>query len=137
MLNTSRIGHGFSLDKHPKLVDMVKAKGIAIEVCPISNQMLKLLVDMRTHPATSLMSRGVPVTISNDDPAVYGYNGLEYDFYMAYMAWNLTMADLKQLTQNSITYSSLPDTLKSIHLKTLSSNWNTWIANLAQLKKIM
>ena len=38
LLNTSRIGHGYALPKHPQVMSIVKTKDIAIEVNPISNQ---------------------------------------------------------------------------------------------------
>ena len=38
LLNTKRIGHGFALPKHQTLMNEAKAKGVAAEVCPISNQ---------------------------------------------------------------------------------------------------
>lgn len=38
MLNTARIGHGYALVKHPILWNAVKSRGIALEICPISNQ---------------------------------------------------------------------------------------------------
>ncbi|RUS81660.1 hypothetical protein EGW08_010577, partial [Elysia chlorotica] len=38
LLNTTRIGHGFALAKHPEVADMVKSRGVAVEVNPISNQ---------------------------------------------------------------------------------------------------
>lgn len=38
LLNTSRIGHGFALPRHP-LAKLLSRKGrVAVEVCPISNQ---------------------------------------------------------------------------------------------------
>lgn len=36
LLGTKRIGHGFSLVKHPKLMQLCREKDIMIEVCPIS-----------------------------------------------------------------------------------------------------
>jgi adenosine deaminase CECR1 len=36
LLDTKRLGHGFSLVKHPQLMNMCKQKGIPVEVCPIS-----------------------------------------------------------------------------------------------------
>lgn len=36
LLGTKRIGHGFSLVKHPKIMETCRERGIAIEVCPIS-----------------------------------------------------------------------------------------------------
>ena len=38
LLNTTRIGHGFAITKHPQVMKQVLEKDIAIEVCPISNQ---------------------------------------------------------------------------------------------------
>lgn len=36
LLGTKRIGHGFSIVKHPKLMQICREQGILLEVCPIS-----------------------------------------------------------------------------------------------------
>ena len=38
LLNATRIGHGYSITRHPEALKMIKKNDIAIEVCPISNQ---------------------------------------------------------------------------------------------------
>ena len=46
LLNTTRIGHGYALTKHPKVLQMVKQKQIAIEVNPLSNQVSDLCINL-------------------------------------------------------------------------------------------
>jgi adenosine deaminase CECR1 len=43
LLGTKRIGHGFSLVKHPKLMQICRERGIALEICPISNEILVMI----------------------------------------------------------------------------------------------
>lgn len=38
LFNTSRIGHGFALGRHPLAKELSRKRGVAVEVCPISNQ---------------------------------------------------------------------------------------------------
>ena len=40
LLNSSRIGHGYAITKHPEAIKMGKEKSIAIEINPISNQVI-------------------------------------------------------------------------------------------------
>ena len=80
----------------------------AVEVCPISNQVLNYVSDLRDHPATAMLAAGVPITLSPDDPAPLGYSSVTYDWWLAFVAWELDLAGLKQLALNSIDHSALP-----------------------------
>ena len=48
LLNTTRIGHGYAIAKHPLAQQIARKQGVAIEVNPISNQVEYLL-----HPASA------------------------------------------------------------------------------------
>lgn len=112
LLGTRRIGHGFSLYKHPLLIDMVKDKKILIESCPISNEVLRLTSSIMTHPLPALLSRGVPVALCNDDPAILGHgkSGLTHDYWQALQGWDsLGLAGLGSLAENSIRWAAFSD----------------------------
>lgn len=113
LLGTRRIGHGFSLYKHPLLIEQVKAKSILIESCPISNEVLRLTSSILSHPLPALLARGVPCSLSNDDPAILGHgkNGLTHDFWQALQGWeNLGLEGLGSLAENSVRYAAFaPD----------------------------
>lgn len=112
LLGTRRIGHGFSLYKHPVLIEMVKTKRILIESCPISSEVLRLTSSIKAHPLPALLARGVPCSLSNDDPGVLGYgvSGVTHDFWQALQGWeNLGLEGLGSLAENSVRWASYTD----------------------------
>jgi adenosine deaminase CECR1 len=113
LLGTRRLGHAFSLYKHPLLIQMVRAKHILVEACPISNEVLRLTGSILQHPLPALLARGVAVALCNDDPANLGHgaNGLTGDFWSALQGWeNLGLAGLGSLAENSVRWAAFePD----------------------------
>lgn len=112
LLGTRRIGHGFSLYKHPLLIDLVKDRKILIECCPISNEVLRLTSSIKSHPLPALLSRGVSVSLCNDDPAILGHgrNGLTHDFWQALQGLeNMGLSGLAMMVENSIRWSCYED----------------------------
>jgi adenosine deaminase CECR1 len=112
ILGTRRIGHGFSLYKHPLLIDMVKEKRILVESCPVSNEVLRLCGSIMSHPLPALLARGVPCSLCNDDPTILGQDvsGMSHDFWQALQGWeNLGLEGLGSLAENSVRWASLDD----------------------------
>ncbi|XP_062550346.1 adenosine deaminase 2-like [Armigeres subalbatus] len=110
LLGSKRIGHGFAVLKHPKVLKEVKRRQICLEINPISNQVLKLIDDQRNHPAALLFSDNYPVVVSSDDPSFWRATPLSHDFYLAFTGIASAGHDLrllKQLALNSIEYSAL------------------------------
>ncbi|KAG7523131.1 Adenosine deaminase 2-A [Solea senegalensis] len=134
LFNTSRIGHGFALTRHPVAKELSQKRGVAIEVCPISNQVMMLVNDMRNHPAAALMSENHPLVISSDDPAMFGASGLSYDFYEAFVGFGglrSNLGSLKQLAINSIRYSSLTPKQQEKVLAMWQIRWNKFVSENA------
>lgn len=133
LLGTRRIGHGYAILKHPGLAKLVKEKQIALEISPISNQVLRLVNDIRNHPASVLIANNFPMVISCDDPSFWGAKGLSYDWYVAFMGLASKEADLrflKQLAINSLIFSSMEKEEKRKNLQKWEKDWNTFINDL-------
>ncbi|WP_103068399.1 amidohydrolase family protein [Aquimarina sediminis] len=127
VLKNKRIGHALNLVLFPEVMKQVKDENMLVEVCPISNQILGYVNDLRNHPARILLENGIQCSISSDDPGVFGYEGLSYDFWMVYMAWELDLKAIKKLVLNSITYAGLTDEKKEILLLKLKKDWDVFI----------
>lgn len=127
LLGTKRVGHGFNLFQLPAVETMMKQNRIALEICPISNQLLRLSPDLRTHPALGYLNRGLQCVLGSDDPAIFGNTGLTYDFWEAFYAWGLDLRGLKQLAKNSLTFSALEPVEKSAALARWNDQWNDWV----------
>ncbi|KAJ7219500.1 hypothetical protein GGX14DRAFT_695618 [Mycena pura] len=132
LLGTMRIGHGFSLVKHPKLMEICRKRNILIEVCPISNEILRLTSSMLMHPLPILMNNGLPVALCSDDPAVFGNMGLTFDFYQVFVASEVTgLIALRELARDSFKYSTLPPSEKERAIATWERRWELFIESIA------
>jgi len=130
LVHPKRIGHGFNLFRFPVLEDHAIKECIALEVCPISNQSLQLVPDLRLHPAAGYLGRGVQCVLASDDPLVFGNDGLTYDFWEAFMSWDLGLRALKKLARNSLEHSSMSCDEKVAAIKRWSRRWDDWIASV-------
>lgn len=112
LLGTRRLGHAFSLYKHPLLMSMAKDRRICVESCPISNEVLRLTSSILSHPLPALLAHGVPVALCNDDPSILGQDttGMSHDFFQALQAIDsLGLDGLAALAENSIRYAAFED----------------------------
>eukprot|EP00602_Paraphysomonas_sp_CaronLab_P008035 CAMPEP_0185036146 /NCGR_PEP_ID=MMETSP1103-20130426/28668_1 /TAXON_ID=36769 /ORGANISM="Paraphysomonas bandaiensis, Strain Caron Lab Isolate" /LENGTH=460 /DNA_ID=CAMNT_0027573561 /DNA_START=1 /DNA_END=1383 /DNA_ORIENTATION=+ len=171
-LNSSRIGHGFGIQEFPALWPLLKQKGVLVESCPISNQVLGLVVDQRNHPIGQMlhhaltdflrpdrrlppavqelldydnniwhvfdnmvMSPSLAVSISNDDPGFWGIDAfVSYDWYIAVLAWDLSLSAIKQMAIDSIVHSAIPAKSRIDMLQRWSTEWDKWVSSLRELE---
>lgn len=127
LFGTRRLGHGYSLYKHPHLIDLVKEKQILIESCPISNEVLRLTATVLAHPLPALLARGVCASLSNDDPSLLGQgtSGMTHDFWETIQAWeNLGLAGLGSLAENSIRWAVYEDQTDEEWRKDIADGYN-------------
>lgn len=73
-LGVTRIGHGIRAAEDLSLMADIKAKGITLEVCPVSNIVLKAVPSKEAHPAKMLYDAGLKLTANSDDPPHFHTN---------------------------------------------------------------
>jgi adenosine deaminase len=120
LLKVARIDHGVRCLEKPALVERLRAQGIPLTVCPLSNVKLKVFRRLQDHNLKRLLDAGLCVTVNSDDPAYFG--GYVLDNYVECAgALGLTRAELATLCANSISASLLPDGRKAVLLKQIRS----------------
>ncbi len=67
-LPIQRIGHGVMAIHSPETIAMLKARDIALEICPSSNIKLGLFNNFNDHPLPKFMDAGIKVSLNSDDP---------------------------------------------------------------------
>ncbi len=133
LLGTKRVGHGLNLYRYPELLKLYRANGIALEVCPVSNQTLRYTTDVRVHPAVEYLKRGVTIALGSDDPVYQEHETLVDDFFAAIIGWGLGIAEIKQLCLNSIYYSGLNRRQKHHLQDDWLEAWNEFIERWSSL----
>jgi adenine deaminase len=105
-IRTDRIDHGTNVVEDPSLVEELRARGIGLTCCPISNRFVTN--DMKAREIADLLRSGVRVTVNSDDPAYFG--GYVAENYLALAeAAELTSAEVVALAENSFLISWLDD----------------------------
>ncbi len=67
-LGAERIGHGVRCLEDPDLVTELVDRGIMLEVCPTSNDLLQVIDQIEDHPLPALREAGLRVCLNTDDP---------------------------------------------------------------------
>ena len=111
ILGVERIGHGIAAIRDPALMEMLVERKIPLEICPASNlrtgalgvQFGKDAVTMEEHPLAELVRRGVAVTISTDDPAMF-HTSLEEEYRHAH-TMGLTEEEIAGVVENGFRFA--------------------------------
>lgn len=126
-LGTKRVGHGLNLFRFPSLVESIQKHNVALEVCLVSNQLLRYTPDLRMHLIGEYMNRGIECVICSDDPSILGNGGLAYDFWEVYYSQLIDLKAIKKLIINSYMYSGMNQEEYEIKIKQWEEKWNQFV----------
>jgi adenosine deaminase len=116
VIGVDRIDHGVNSLESEELQKEIKARGLGLTVCPISNSYVR--GSSWQDAVRQMLDRGLRVTISSDDPAYM--NGYVTENLLAVQAVTpLTPAEVLQLQRNAFEVAWLPDAAKDGYLAEL------------------
>ena len=101
LLNAERIGHGVFIKDYKEAYDLVKEKGIALEMCPTSNVQTKAVGSYKNHPIYDFHKDKIKVTLNTDNRTVSDTT-LSNEYHAVSKAFEMTYEDYKEIYYNSI-----------------------------------
>ena len=97
-LGVQRVEHGERADEDPAVVALAARRGIAFDLCPISNVKLGVAPSLREHSIRHLRAAGIVCTVSTDDPISFG-NTLQDEYEALAREMNFTKDELADVAR--------------------------------------
>lgn len=127
LLGSKRIGHGFALAKHPYIMQEMKSRGVCLELCPISNEILGLTPRVGGHAMYQLLANNIHCTVSSDNGALFR-SSLSHDFYQVMIGKkDMGIYGWKQLALWSIEHACLEDEERARILQHWQIHWQDFL----------
>src|SRR5215207_1117364 len=107
LADPDRIGHGIHAIEDESVVDLIKERGIALEVNPWSNYLTNSVRTIEEHPLKKLFDLGVKVTINSDDPEVLETN-VNNEYRIAHEILGMSLEEIATCNRHAYEASFIP-----------------------------
>lgn len=97
----ARIGHGVRIREDDSVCELIKNKGIFLEMCPTSNRQTHAVENMKDYPFIKYLNEGIKVTLNTDDMAIEGIT-LAEEFRYIENEFGLTSEQKKIILNNAV-----------------------------------
>jgi adenosine deaminase len=122
-LGAERLGHGIRCLEDPDLVAELRERRIALEVCPTSNVMTRVVPSIEEHPLPRLLEADLVVTLNADDPSMFS-SPLAGEYELARRAFGLDDETLAAIAIDGVRSSFAPEGLRA----ELERGIDAWLA---------
>ncbi len=120
LLGADRIGHGLNLITDADTMRLMRHGPYMVEINLISNLMLEYYSDYSQHPFPEYLRIGIPVALSTDDRGMWD-STMTDEFYVAVTEFNLSWEEVKLLSENSLKYAFVEESVSHDLLETYRS----------------
>ena len=121
-LRVERVGHGIGAIQDPEVVRQLVDQDVVLEVCPVSNVVLKAVPSWEAHPIQKLREAGVKVTVSTDDPPFFHTTMTnEYAQLEKRFGWGLD--DFREITDVALDAAFCDDTTRQSLISRVEAEW--------------
>jgi adenosine deaminase len=107
LLGVTRLGHDVRAIEDEAVLARLGAESVTLDLCPWSNVKLRVAPDRLAHPIRQLHRRGLRVTVSTDDPTVFG-RSLSEEIASLVSDHHFTLADVARLQANAFEVAQMP-----------------------------
>lgn len=117
-LSATRIGHGAHSIEDPGVVDMLRERGITLEICPTSNVHTCAVSSIEAHPLPEFLAQGIRITIGDDDPVTSRTN-MSRELALLQQQFGMNLATLRSFQVNGMECSFLENAAERAQLLAL------------------
>ncbi|HEX6385714.1 MAG TPA: adenosine deaminase [Anaerolineae bacterium] len=107
-LYADRIGHGVRAMENSEVLQLVRERNAALEVCLTSNLQTGVVRSLSHHPLVDMLSVGLLATLNTDDPSISNIT-LTDEYRRATRVLGLSYADLRRMILNAAAAAFLPE----------------------------
>lgn len=122
IMGVERLGHGVLLEQDLIALEYASIHKIPVEVNLASNLRLTHIQSIETHPFLKYLRLGLPISLSTDDEGIFDTD-INNECELAINHSDITYAELKKMSFNSIETSFADDSDKAQLLKKLNQSF--------------
>jgi len=126
LLEIDRIDHGIRAMDDPDLVRRIADEQIPLTLCPLSNQALQVVPDLKDYPIREMLKNRMLATINSDDPS-YFHGYINENYLAVAEALNLSPGILAGLAKNSFKASFISEERKTAYIEMVDDYYHDWM----------
>lgn len=108
-LFADRLGHGVHTVENFEVVQLVREKNVALEICLTSNLQTGVVRSVSHHPLLDFLNLNMQVTLNTDDPSVSD-STLTDEYHVAVQSLGISYEELRRMILNAAGCAFLPET---------------------------